>query len=397
MKNLLLLLSSLLLTLLLAIAFDRLLGVFLPEHLELIFESGTETEFETPEFHYTAKINSLGFRDHEVGVARDEKYRVMTLGDSFTFGSGVSLEDTWTKVLEREMQEGECAFEALNLGRGGRAVDGYADIAEKAIPVLKPDLVLVAVLQGDDLGQSLIKVAHQRHRAKAGEKASKAELGKEQEASFIEKVFPHFVELRRRITPNRIEMRPIWQGLAEEFEANLAPKYQQDFAAIPDEIKQMFRSGGLNPGLVSLAIKKPKHLRWTLKLQEPLVQAAIEHLASNLARIKEAASAVGAETLVLSMPSGAYTATENVKNYQAMGFDVDQSFLKKSEMDTAIELAAKENGLEHFQFTEVFRSKALESELFFPFDGHITESGQKLFAEQVREVLRQRFGGCPKS
>ncbi len=395
MKNILLLLGSLLFTLILAFAMDRLVGLILPVHQDLIFESGTETVFDTPEFHYTAKINSLGFRDHEIEAKRSDKLRVMTLGDSFTFGSGVALEETWTKALERELSGAGCAFEALNLGRGGRAVDGYADIAETAIPVLQPDLVLVAVLQGDDLGQSLIKVAHEQRQAELGKEASKEDLGQEQEANFIEKLFPNFVELRRRISPNRIEMRTVWKNLAERFESKLPEKYQKRFERIPTEIKEMFRSGGLNPGLISLAIKKPQHLRWTMQLDDPLVQGAVEHLALNLGRIKQAAAKVGAKVLVFSMPSGAYTSEENLKNYEAMGFKVDQSFLSSDAMDKAIAIAAERNGLEHFQFTETFRKRAQESKLFFPYDGHITPEGQRLFAEKVQEVLQQNFGTCP--
>ena len=41
------------------------------------------------------------------------------------------------------------------LGLGGAFPQMYADLAEKAVPMLKPDLALVAVLQGDDFAQSV--------------------------------------------------------------------------------------------------------------------------------------------------------------------------------------------------------------------------------------------------
>jgi len=398
MKNILLLFASLIFIFVLTLLADLIVGRVLPEHQDLIFESGTTTVFETPEFSYAAKINSLGFRDYEVKAERSDKFRVMTLGDSFTFGSGVSLEHIWTKVLESDLSGQGCEFEAYNLGRGGRAVDGYAVIAEKAIPVLKPDLVLVAVLQGDDLGQSLVKAAHEKRkkRKKSKSQKNKAEnQGREQEASLVEYVLPNLVELRRRISPDTIEMRPIWKSLAAEVEAGFKVKHQQRFEAIPIEMKEMFRSGGLNPGLVSLAIKKPEHLSWTLRLEEPIVQDAVAHLADNLAKIRRAAEVANAEVLVLSMPNGAYTSPQNAENYKAMGFLVEDDFLSKNGMDLAIKTAAEKNGLQHFQFTEAFRREASQGELFFPFDGHITEKGHKLFANQVATVLKSRFPTCP--
>ena len=78
---------------------------------------------------------------------------MLAIGDSFTFGWGVSLEESWPKVLEATLRQAGVAVEVANLGfPGGSPVD-YANIATRAVPALQPDLVLVAVLQGDDLGQ----------------------------------------------------------------------------------------------------------------------------------------------------------------------------------------------------------------------------------------------------
>src|SRR5262245_60035299 len=51
--------------------------------------------------------NGLGFRDHEFTVdKRPGEYRILAVGDSFTIGSGVALDDTWPQVLERLLQAG---------------------------------------------------------------------------------------------------------------------------------------------------------------------------------------------------------------------------------------------------------------------------------------------------
>jgi len=69
------------------------------------------------------KINSQGLRDNEYSLAKPAGvYRILLLGDSTTFGWGVSLADTTAKILERELNAkhvpGYERFEVINGGVG---------------------------------------------------------------------------------------------------------------------------------------------------------------------------------------------------------------------------------------------------------------------------------------
>lgn len=67
-------------------------------------------------------VNSNGFRDEEFPIQKDrDTFRIICLGDSSTFGVKVKLEDTYTKRLERMLNDnGEMKhFEALNAGCAG--------------------------------------------------------------------------------------------------------------------------------------------------------------------------------------------------------------------------------------------------------------------------------------
>ena len=68
-------------------------------------------------------INSFGLRDHEFSPTKPPGvYRILVLGDSTTFGWGVSLDDTASKILERDLNArpipGYPRFEVLNAGVG---------------------------------------------------------------------------------------------------------------------------------------------------------------------------------------------------------------------------------------------------------------------------------------
>ena len=69
------------------------------------------------------KINSQGLRDYEYPFDKSPGvYRILVLGDSTTFGWGVSMNDTASKILERELNArhvpGYERFEVINAGVG---------------------------------------------------------------------------------------------------------------------------------------------------------------------------------------------------------------------------------------------------------------------------------------
>ena len=66
-------------------------------------------------------INALGLRDREISVARPAgTVRVLMLGDSVTFGWGVRIEDTPSKMVETRLNAGggPVRYEVINAGVG---------------------------------------------------------------------------------------------------------------------------------------------------------------------------------------------------------------------------------------------------------------------------------------
>ncbi len=56
------------------------------------------------EFDVTYEINSQGLRDREIPLEKPANtYRILMLGDSYTFGIGNNLEDTFSKRLEKKL------------------------------------------------------------------------------------------------------------------------------------------------------------------------------------------------------------------------------------------------------------------------------------------------------
>ncbi len=96
-------------------------------------------------------INSAGFRDKEYSIEKHPNtVRIVALGDSVGFGWGINLEDVYTEVLERKLNENfDKDYEVLNF-----AVPGYytaQQLRQLEIEAIKysPDIILVIYLFND--------------------------------------------------------------------------------------------------------------------------------------------------------------------------------------------------------------------------------------------------------
>lgn len=142
--------ASLLVSLTAVELLGRALGLWQPQHT---FRYNAARGYElTPG---VGDVNSLGLRGPAVDpVHAPGVHRIVALGDSFTYGDGVSAEEAWPAQLEQRLNHasGE-RFEVLNLGVPGyNTAQEYADLEERGLR-LAPDLVIVAFTLSDaDLG-----------------------------------------------------------------------------------------------------------------------------------------------------------------------------------------------------------------------------------------------------
>jgi len=115
-----------------------------------------EMGYKTSDFDSFVKINSEGLRDYEHQKDKDPNtFRILVLGDSFTFGVGVNLEDSYSKVLESMLNQSydsggnKKKYEVINAGIEGFGTgQEYIYLEELGIRY-KPDLVIVGLFSND--------------------------------------------------------------------------------------------------------------------------------------------------------------------------------------------------------------------------------------------------------
>jgi lysophospholipase L1-like esterase len=103
------------------------------------------------EFTTRVRIDSLGIRGPEIGPRRPGVRRVLVLGDSFTFGTGVEEEEAFPARIAALLARDGIPMEGINAGIGGYGVPDEVAWFEHYGAGLHPDLIVLGIFTGNDL------------------------------------------------------------------------------------------------------------------------------------------------------------------------------------------------------------------------------------------------------
>lgn len=112
---------------------------------------------EFNEFNVSVKHNSLGYRDNEFNITKSpDTTRILFIGDSFTHGFGVELNETYHQIFERKLNKGDKKYEIINAGyKGGESPDTEYLYLKKEGLSLNPDIVAIGFFMGNDFENPL--------------------------------------------------------------------------------------------------------------------------------------------------------------------------------------------------------------------------------------------------
>lgn len=289
-----------------------------------------EFTHRTSEFSVPVRINAEGLRDREYPRERDPRvFRILALGDSFTFGVGVRSEDTYPKVLEGLLNgssaaRGRTTYEVVNAG-----VEGYGPEQEYAslkglLGRYQPDLVIVG-LYSNDVADTMAGIRRPRgfgqHRVYVLE--------------YLKGVKFHLRSLLNRFKDPTM--------LLEIYQDRYSPEFER-------------------------ALRRTREL---------------------LAKIRDASRSAGAETLVVLIPM---CLEVERSQWEKKGFGrlySDEFFNRNMARfsETFVEFG-KTEGIPVVPLLPVFRSSTVRP-LYFAKDAHWTAEGNRVAAEAIFDHLRQ--------
>jgi lysophospholipase L1-like esterase len=100
----------------------------------------------------TVTINSQNFRDHEYRLDKSNNtFRIIALGDSYTFGQGVEINDTYPKILEilLNSKHNKFHYEVLNFGVPGYTMEEKVWFFKNRGLNFNPDLIILQYAPDD--------------------------------------------------------------------------------------------------------------------------------------------------------------------------------------------------------------------------------------------------------
>jgi hypothetical protein len=100
---------------------------------------------------FTVQTNSSGFRTHEFYPKLAGEYRIVLMGDSFTYGVNANQDETIAAVMEKRFREAypDKNIRVFSLGVSSYSGVRYANLARLYIDSLEPDMIIVSVDQSD--------------------------------------------------------------------------------------------------------------------------------------------------------------------------------------------------------------------------------------------------------
>jgi hypothetical protein len=108
---------------------------------------GAHHQYITPELSVSLDVSVDGVRGAPIDSARLAGYRILTIGDSFTFGLGVAQWDTWSAKLEQLLRTEypERRISVVNGGVSGYSARQIRQRFEELLPAVDPDLVILGL------------------------------------------------------------------------------------------------------------------------------------------------------------------------------------------------------------------------------------------------------------
>jgi hypothetical protein len=356
---------------------DLLLGPYVASRIEL-FPPGQQVIYRTSEFDALATINRFGFRGGETELKNGQ---IITVGDSTTFGFGAHDDETWPRQLQMMLAQTGMSLDVYNLGVPGTDTLFHIETARAYVERLKPKYVILSVLLSDDFQQV--------HEAKFSGRLDRSRV-----LSALKALYPHLYrfykcELSWLGTKEAQKQVPV---VTASWKHDAAPYLADRTASYPEDVRVRIQAGDVNPGLLYLAKKYPDRAWsfWSAAAESGSSEAAVcRMMEQKLAQLNKVVTAQGGRLIVFSMPSGAFVRSTTSENYKKYGFSAIDQSLADTTAEWRLQELSHRAGAGFVPSLSAFRGyDSTTTELFFPYDGHLTKRGNLLAAELVFTELK---------
>jgi len=341
----------------------------------------TKTRTTTAEYDVAIETNRAGFRDTDSHPHFGG--RVVVIGDSFVFGSGVVRGDVFTSRLSRADPQ----FNVWNFGVPGggpfNALYLWRDFGRE----VRPQLVIVAVYAGNDASDAkreasearprFVLVARARmlwHRLRASAGVGKRAAVKAPAAFHGWNAFG----VDNPATEEALLAAAQKRGVPTD-------SVKARFAAIPDSLKADALAFRSNPFNLAEAVLDPDGLQHNLLLDTPGMKQGWDALESALTRLQRSVESAHAKMLLVCIPAAVQV--DSTYWWPAkLGVRLDDRVLHDTVFQDRLAQFARKQQLPYIDLLPAMR-KRTSSRLYYRQDGHWTAAGHDVAARAIAERL----------
>ena len=309
------------------------------------------------------KISSQGLRDREYGPKEPGEFRIALLGDSFTMGTAVDMDETLSRLLEKNLKANPqfANVTVINLGTGGTGPWQQAGILRDRGFPLQPDLVIQQLFLGNDLGDTL---AHYGKTPRAYTPAWHDRVRQFQHMRYVQYRVDRWLEIHSRG----------YYALREAVGLANFQRYVLDnlrFLPVPEEPE-------LPPSLT-----RPAHLEQDLAKSYPDLDFAWDQLLMDLHKIAEDCAARHIGYAVFCIPTHEEISPKQWAATTTTVRDASRYARGKGLRDLYSRLRAE--SFQTFSVADALYSQPDPDSLYYRADGHLTPAGNAIVAKRIGE------------
>jgi hypothetical protein len=317
------------------------------------------------EFDVTYQINSYGLRDRDYPLEKPANtYRILMLGDSYTFGMVFILVDTFSKRLEKKMNEvgGPLHYEVINGGCSSYSpLLEYLFLIHKGL-ALNPDLVVLNYDFSDV--QDDYKYTHIAQFDGEGKPVKVPPIDVQYYFKELKKGYHSSIPFLENSELYQFVMKRVYQVAGERD----APLFYQQAKIIAGNIEY----------------------DRDLPMREEVGdwKSYFDLSANYLAMIQDLLKSKKIEFAITSYPYGTLISTKEwAIGRKLRGFDEK---VYSTRLFDYLEEFCKDRGIHFLNMTPAFKASQVFP-LFFPYDGHFTPAGHEVAAESIGKFLNETF------
>lgn len=373
--------------------------------------------FRTDEFDSKVTTNNLGLRElRQIEPLHPDIFRIIVIGDSYTFGWGVDDIDTYPYRTEQLLNNRYALrnIQIINMSRAGAGLKDYIKYIRKYASKLFPDLIVIGFLPGNDcpLTETIRFRTPEEVRKDLESYIAESSVGevKGPVGHFLMKSFV-FRVLYRRAYP--LVSANLWDRVAGWWEgARSSPIYNEPNPLISSSIRRkisrvkneevraaqerykLLKDTGwmdkglrwsISPWLIRSAILAPDGPTDALFLRpekNPAMETEWDLCTGLLLSIKQVTEELGANLMIFILPSVLQVDREHLNFRRILGFAISYDALQGLAANDLMKEFCINHNVVCMDTLETFRWEIkTRKKLYFERDGHMTSRGNELLGE----------------